>query len=63
MIIVLEKTCDFDLAAGPQVGLVTLSHGGSRRSLKQPGGAMRRLEMPDTRVFVDLGVREPLSDA
>ena len=60
VIIVSDKACDFDIAAGPDLAWSRWATAAVHDSLKQLGGAMRRLEMPSTRVFVDPGGREPL---
>ncbi len=61
VIIVSDKACDFDISAGPELAWSRWSTRAMDESLKQLGGAMRRLEMPDTQVFVDPGGRQPLA--
>ncbi len=60
VIILSDKACNFDIAAGQALAWSRWSTAAVEDSLKQLGGAMRRLEMPETRVFVDPGGRQPL---
>jgi hypothetical protein len=61
VIIVSDKACDFDIGKGLELAWSRWSRATTTESIKQLKGAMRRLEMPDTEVFVDPGASEPLA--
>ncbi|TSD87091.1 hypothetical protein FFK22_018750 [Mycobacterium sp. KBS0706] len=61
VIVISDKACDFEVADGPELAWSRWSTAAVDASLKQLGGALRRLEMPETRVFVDAGARQPLA--
>lgn len=61
VIIVSDKACDFDLTVGTELAWSRWKTAAVDDSLKQLGGALRRLEMPGTRVFLDLRARQPLA--
>lgn len=61
VIILSDKACDFDIGKGLELAWSRWARAATTESVKQLKGAMRRLEMPDTKVFVDPGAREPLA--
>ena len=61
VVIVSDKACDFEIERGLDLAWSRWAQAATTESVKQLSGALRRLEMPTTRVFVDPSAHEPLA--